>query len=305
MQGVKESQYQVLVDLFAMARLEWRAWDMFMEPSLGSVAYNEKTFVGQIETEGGERRIAELDYHRGMNGEFVLEVSKTEGWVLVEREPIKYSLENVTFLSEKVVDTEEVQLGSVVLEQEGEAGGWTEVSERLRYDWSGQESWGNIGGTVRGLTCSVSRGEEEEVTHTRMGLTTTSHHTEDLLVSFSLLPGTRVNISVTGEMVSLDQTYTATLLSVHKDGSLTVRNMTGVRTTRSLTNINYKHSGPVWLQSGLPAPTTAKPRTTSTTPTTSSPPVSTVTSPRTVASRFRAASPTPTLFPPPAPPVSR
>ena len=308
-QGVKESEYQVLVDMFDMARLEWKVWDMFMVPSLGSVAYNEKTFVGQMVPSGTEqRRMAELDYGRGLNGEFVLEVSpdimdsKTEGWVLVETEPIKYSMENVTFLTEKVVSREPVHLGEVSLEREGEGGGWSEVSQRLEYSWSAQESWGNIGGTVRGLPCTVTR--QGATSHTRMGLTTTSSQTGDLLVSFMLLPGAGVNISVSGEMVVLDEVYTATMMSVHKDGSLAVTNITGVRTSRGLTNVTTSHSGPVWLQSGLPAPTTAAPSTT-TTGTTSSPPASTASSQQTRAAQFRAASPTPTLFPPAPPPVTR
>lgn len=314
-QGVKESEYQVLVDMFAMARLDWRLWDMFMVPSLGSVAFNERTFVGQmrISTTTGEdtKRIAELDYQQGLNGEFVVEVSperrdsKTEGWVLLETEPIKYSMENVTFLSEKVVSTEPVHLGEVNLRLEGGEGEyWSEVGKRLEYSWSGQESWGNIGGTVRGLPCTVARGEEE-VSHTKMGLTTNSHYTKDLQVTFMLLPETEVNITVSGEMVSLDQVYSATLLSVHKDGSLAVSNITGVRTSRQVTNIKIKHSGPVWLQSGLPAPTTVSPSTTRSTVSTSSPPATTASSEKTVAGMFLAASPTPTLFPPPPPPVTR
>ena len=139
-QGVKRSNYQVLVDTFGMARLEWSRWDMFMVASLGSVAYNEKTFVGEMTTSQGETRIAELDYQRGLSGQFLVEVSldteesATQGWVLIETEPIKYNMENVTFLSEKIVSTEWLLLGEVRLEREEEeeegSGDWTEVETK-------------------------------------------------------------------------------------------------------------------------------------------------------------------------------
>ena len=42
------SQYlllKALVDLFSMARLEWRHWDMFTETPIGTVAVSEKVLI--------------------------------------------------------------------------------------------------------------------------------------------------------------------------------------------------------------------------------------------------------------------
>ena len=311
-QGVKRSNYQVLVDTFAMARLEWRRWDMFMVASLGSVAYNERTFVGEMTSSQGERRIAELDYQRGLSGEFVVEVSldteesATQGWVLIETEPIKYNMENVTFLSEKIVSTESVLLGEVRLERkEGEGSGdWSEVEASLEYRWEGEESWGNIGGVVRGLPCTVTR--HHTTIHTWAGLTTNITHQDRLQVRLDLQAGTGVNISVVGEVVSVDQVYTATLLSVFADGSLAVSDLRGVRTSHRLADIQYKHHGPLWLQSGLPAPTTPTPPppSSSTVRTSQPPPPSPpATTPR--RQEEREVGPPVTLFPPPPPPVTR
>ena len=52
--------HQVLVDRTGQARLEWQRWDMFTNPLLGSVAYNEKIFVGQAVGSGGGRVLAEV-----------------------------------------------------------------------------------------------------------------------------------------------------------------------------------------------------------------------------------------------------
>ena len=67
-EGRKEDDYQVLVDMVGMARLEWRHWDMFTKPEIGSVAYNENLFIGRIE-KNRELVIGDLDFGRGMNGD--------------------------------------------------------------------------------------------------------------------------------------------------------------------------------------------------------------------------------------------
>ena len=101
---------------------------------MGSVAFNEKTFVGLMKA-GEDRVISELDYTRGLSGEFVWQMAEddvrteTEGWALVETEPIRYSLEDLVFQTEKVVSSENVTLGSVHLERENNEMG--EVSHEL------------------------------------------------------------------------------------------------------------------------------------------------------------------------------
>ena len=97
-------------------------------PAVGSVAFNEKTFVGLMDdpasSSGEERVISELDYGRGLSGEFVWQMAEdavnteTWGWVLVETEPIRYSLEDLVFLTEKTISSEKVTLGTVHLERE-------------------------------------------------------------------------------------------------------------------------------------------------------------------------------------------
>ena len=101
---------------------------------MGSVAFNEKTFVGLMKA-GEGRVISELDYTRGLSGEFVWQMAEddvkteTSGWALVETEPIRYSLEDLVFQTEKVVSSENVTLGTVHLERENNESG--EVSHKL------------------------------------------------------------------------------------------------------------------------------------------------------------------------------
>ena len=97
-------------------------------PAVGSVAFNEKTFVGLMEVEENSI-ISELDYARGLSGEFVWQMSEdavkteTSGWALVETEPIRYSLEDLVFQTEKIVSVEKVTLGTVHLQRENNESG--------------------------------------------------------------------------------------------------------------------------------------------------------------------------------------
>ena len=137
---MKHKQYQVLVDMFAMSRLSWTTWNMFSAPVQGNVAYNDNTFVGLMgNTSAGDQIIAELDYTRGLNGEYFYYVSEdevtsdTSGLALVETEPIRYSLDNVQTISTKIVSSADIQLGSVYLERNDENQVFIRVSFLLKH----------------------------------------------------------------------------------------------------------------------------------------------------------------------------
>jgi len=317
--GVKHKEYQVLVDTWSMARISWSRWTMFKTPLIGSVAFNEKTFVGLLSAESNydreERIIAELDYNRGLNGEVVLQMSEektktdTEGWVLVETEPIKYSLEDVKIHTQKIVSEETVDLGHVHLHREEGfkwEDDWETVEKDLKYKWTGYEFWGSVGGLVKGLATYIHLADAEHLSdvesqkYIKWGLHSTSDKVEKLRVAYDLQPGTEVNVTISGSKARVDSFYTCVLHSVFRDGSLNTHNISSVLSRDILVNITHSISGPLFSDSGLPAPTT-----TSTTTTTTSTTVSPDTTPPPHAHMFRAEKPTSTLFPPALPPVTR
>jgi len=306
--GEKEKDYQVLVDMYSMSRFGWNKWSMFNSPAVGSVAFNEKTFIGLMEAEEG-KIISELDYARGLSGEFVWQMSEdavkteTSGWALVETEPIRYSLEDLVFQTEKVVSSEKVTLGTVYLERENNESGesdWREVSERFEASWAGHEYWGSVAGAVRGLpfTVQTSRG----LAHTHMGLVTSPEQNLVRRIIRRLQPGTRLTVTVTGIRQRLDTVYTCALHSVYTDGSLGVHNITSVMTRDEMVNITESAARPVYLDTGLPAPFTTT--TTTSPPPTTAPSIATTTA-QPQAERLLNTGPTSTLFPPPPAPVTR
>ena len=50
------------------SRNEWVYWDMYTMPIVGTVAYNDKTFVASFNMENNNQIIGELDTKRGLNG---------------------------------------------------------------------------------------------------------------------------------------------------------------------------------------------------------------------------------------------
>jgi len=307
-EGIKMKKYQLLVDITGMARLEWRRWDMFSNPEIGTVAYNDKTFVGKLERDNGDTVIGELDYTRGLNGEVLVFVNaeevekKTKGWALVEIEPVKYRLENITFLSPREISSTILSMGTVSIVSSKEEGEKCEDEEEMvEYIYSRYRYWGYTLGTVRGLQSSALVGGT--TSYFMWGLEKKEKIKEHYSVKYRLQGGTHVNITVTGQHVRKEVPYTAQLVMVYKDGALTRHNVSSTFISVDVENITEDTRGPHFIQTGLPAPTTTKrPITTTITPTTTSPHFNTIPP---YNHMFLAPTPTPTLFPPPPPPVTK
>jgi hypothetical protein len=203
---------QVLVDLSGLGRLEWRPWDMFTRPEIGTVAYNSQTFVGRFRhgtsTAAAHFVVGDLDFNRGLSGNIRAFVSANttemsiEGEALVELEPIAYRLENISLVSwrEKARDSE-VTLGSVRLvhdleERDGEEeggddqteGGWKWVESSVSYSQNVSRYWGLMAGTVRGLPAQAVLGNATYVF--RWGLPWQGREEGAVVVGAELRPGT-------------------------------------------------------------------------------------------------------------------
>jgi len=303
--GVKKRKYQVLVDLTGLARLEWRKWDMFSNPEIGTVAYNEQSFVGQVQGMAGDKIVGDLDFKRGLNGDLVVHVSgdqvlrRTAGWALVELEPLKYRLEKVSFLAPKESSSTVFSIGYVHLVSSQENGKeWQEEQEMMNYSYPGHEHWGHILGTVKGLPASASVGET--TTQFRWGLEQKEVKTGQYIAKYSLQPDTGVNITVSGRLVRKEVPYTAHLVMVYKDGTLIMKTVSSTFISVSVQNITQDIKGPHFTKTGLPAPATTKRPSTTTSPST---PTQKTIPP--YAHMFLVPTPTPTLFPPPPPPVTK
>merc|ERR1719342_451858 len=84
-------------------------------------------------------------------------------------------------------------------------------------------------------------------------------------VRWSLFSGTSVNITVRGRIVRKETPYTAQLVMVYRDGTLTRHKVSSTFVSTLLEHITQDTNGPYFLKTGLPAPTTT-PRPTTTSP---------------------------------------
>ncbi len=81
---------QVLVDLSGLGRLEWRPWDMFTRPEIGTVAYNSQTFVGRFRHAKAAAHfvVGDLDFNRGLSGNIRAFVSANTTEMSIEGEAL-------------------------------------------------------------------------------------------------------------------------------------------------------------------------------------------------------------------------
>jgi len=273
-EGIQKIDYQVLVDLVGMARLEWRHWDMFTRPQIGSVAYNENIFIGRFQKDGVPV-IGDLDFGRGMNGDIRAflrnnkEVKRTIGEVLVEVEPIKYQLENIIFHRGRGVKTKtQIHLGSVTLHADTEhSHDWVMARTTVHYLHPSYSYWGYVPGTVRGLPVRV-QGNATTFTQAVWGVEQREELRGEYMVQARLQSGTAKNLTLTGILVRREVPYTATLTMVYMDGIVRRHTVHATHVSDSMEEFLENSGQPYFSKSGISAPTTTI--TTSSTSTTQS-----------------------------------
>ena len=101
-----------------------------------------------------------------------------------------------------------------------------EVSGQLRYNWTGYEHWGSVGGAVRGLPTTLQYPATTTATAATTAAVTTAHFKWGLHSSPSrqqvveaaarLQRGTSLNITASGRRSRVDTSYTATLHAVYR-----------------------------------------------------------------------------------------
>ena len=255
----KEDEYQVLVDMVGMARLEWKHWDMFTRPEIGSVAYTENMFIGRIE-KNGELVIGDLDFGRGMNGDIRAferknkRTKKIEGEVLVEVEPVKYEVENITFHDEKEERVEtNVNLGNITLISEEEDGDtWVMVKKDLFYDNPITSYWGHVPGMVRGIPTRLEGSNDIFLWGVRQEMVESMKYRVEVMMQ----GGTTEIRTMTGILVRRERLYTATLMIVYRDGIVRSHKIQATHSYSYIERLLETQGQPFFSQSGLPAPTT-------------------------------------------------
>ncbi len=288
------TNYQVLVDLTSTSRLEWRHWNIFTKLPVGLVAYTEEdedngsTYVARNVKED---KFGDLSMRRGLSGNIaVLDDSGlvkfvTEGEILVEVEPVKYSLEKINFHHGRMkTRSEEVELNRMILandyssnhyeqrEAEGVGEDWAVVRSVVDFNATYHYYWGQLPGLIKALPATAETFSGGELVSFRWALPLSYSRQRIQVLSTSLRSGTALLATVTTRKVTREVPYTAKLEAIFADGKRKRRHIEAnyVETLLESPVVNYGR--PYFIRNGSFAPTT------STTTTTTTPSTTTVTS---------------------------
>lgn len=104
------------------------------------------------------------------------------------------------------------------------------MSGQLRYNWTGYEHWGSVGGAVRGLpttvqypatataatTVTTTTAAEVTTAHFKWGLHSSPRRQQVVEAAARLQRGTGLNITASARRSRVDTSYTATLHAVYR-----------------------------------------------------------------------------------------
>ena len=251
-----EAQFEVLVDLYGMGRVEWRHWDMFTGVSIGSVSYHKERYVASL-TVNSTTLVGDMSLARGLSGDIRAwatnqTVSRTSGQVVVELEPVRYQVERLRLGQARVVRREEERADTTTRTlSEGE-------TVEVIFTWKSSQYWGHVEGLVRGLP-SLVEGE-----HCVWGVTThlTNTRTDTLIRPFS--PGSHLNLTTILSLVTITRPYTALLTAIYRDG-LTIRhNISAELQERVLDRVSHYTGDQLVQSNAVFQPTTTSTSTAST-----------------------------------------
>ena len=101
------------------------------------------------------------------------------------------------------------------------------MSGQLRYNWTGYEHWGSVGGAVRGLPTTVqypatataattTTAAQVTTAHFKWGLHSSPRRQQVVEAAARLQRGTGLNITASARRSRVDTSYTATLHAVYR-----------------------------------------------------------------------------------------
>ena len=249
---VSLTAYEVLTQVQAAARLEWRTFERFSTVPQGAVAGvegGEPVFVGRRLERGvmetvhlemgkkgtGFRRIAmysEVEEMRMVN----------ECELLVEVEPVRYELSLHQFMKKvKRKKEKKVLVASSIFRFEEGTNNIARMQKMLFYQYEKSLYFGHIRGTIRGLPGRVRlpTGENKIVV---WGMMDTDKQRESIMVGCEMQKNSAVDVKVTADLVNEEQPFTGLLVSIFHDGSHMEREVEGVMQSKYLDRIEPEYS---------------------------------------------------------------
>ena len=257
--GRLEAEFEVLVDMYGLARLDWSYWDMFTGVSVGSVSYHRETYVASL-TSNSTTLVGDMSLARGLSGDISAwatnqTVFSSSGRVLVEMEPVRYQIEELRLGDRRVESSDRVTCETsttVTSRTESDM-----VTADIKFTWNTTKYWGHVDGLVRGLPVTVEG--QHYVWGVGRELTNTNTHT----ITRHLRPGQELKVTTSLTLVTSATPYTGLVTAIYRDGTTSRHHIKAQLRETVLTRVSHTAGGQEDVLE-------ARPVTTSTTSTTSS-----------------------------------
>ena len=249
---VSVARFQVLTEVPAAAKLQWRPFTRFSELPQGAVAGVEgadPVFVARKLGKDGVMVPAVIEVASTNYGTGTLKVfsdysvdNVNNGDVLVEIEPVRYELKMERFVKDsKRTSARKILASSSIFRfQEGRESE-ARMQKMLSYSYAKTQYFGQVKGAIKGLPVTVHL-PTGEVKNLLWGMKDTNKQSETIMVGHNMKENSAVDVVISAEEISEEQAYTANLVAVFPDGSVRERVVEGVMLTHFLDGIKPEYS---------------------------------------------------------------
>ena len=249
---VSITSYEVLTQVLAASRVEWRTFHRFSTLPQGAVAGvdgAEPVFFGR-RLERGMMKTVHLEMGKKGTGFGRIAVYsdveemrvENECDLLVEVEPVRYELSLHQFVKKVKKEEEKKVLASTsIFRFEEGADSIARMQKMIFYQYQKSLYLGHIRGTIRGLPGRVRlpSGENKVVV---WGMMDTDKQRESIMVGYDMEKNTAVDVTINADSVMEEQPFSGLLVSIFHDGSHREREVEGVMQNQYLDKIQPEYS---------------------------------------------------------------
>ena len=246
------TSYEVLTQVQAASRLEWRTFERFSKVPQGAVAGvdgPEPVFVAR-RLEGGIMKTVHLEMGKKGTGFGRIAVyseveemrMENECDLLVEVEPVRYEMSLHQFVKEvKRKEEKKVLSSTSIFRFEEGTDNIARMQKMLFYQYEKSLYFGHIRGTIRGLPGRVRlpSGENKVVV---WGMMDMDKQRESIMVGYDMEKNSAVDVEIVADSVMEEQPFSGLLVSIFPDGSRREREVEGVMQSKYLDRIHPEYS---------------------------------------------------------------
>lgn len=273
-------KYEALVSINGSARLKEIEWSRPSALSPGGLEVEKNRLLALVRTPKGAVLPGYVDLQNRranvLNGDVAEKYE--EAVILSEDEPERYEMDGILWDEARANEfSEDILLNNLTLENPGAEA--QEVKQTVEYAMKEELYFGNVRGTVKGVTATVT-GPGGQVWEVTWGIVSTFQRVKMQPVSLEVPPGAAVDVKLIGVMHKYESPYTGQLTAVYKDKTRRARTVTALHHHLYLAELRADYGRPRSLDSGRELegdfPTSevliASTTTTTTTTTTPAPP---------------------------------